>query len=353
MNLDTWQAGEVVLEKHAAVNVLLGKAQYTAADKTKILALLADLGLDTDDESPFLLLRRSRGSLLSRPSGGPVTITASGRGDWIGSVDLKLEQIRERPILNTARVMSDSAPDVLAVVEAESRPSLEMFADDIMPRVGAHRFDKVMLIDGNDTRGIDVGLMAVPGFTIDRMRSHVDDRNAAGKRIFSRDCPEFEVVTPSGQTVLVLVNHFKCKGYGSASSSNARRIEQATRVAAIYNQRKAEGVTHIAVAGDLNDTPTSAPLKPLLQATDLTDAFAHPQFNDGGHKGTYGSSTANNKIDYLLLSPALFAAVTAGGVNRTGMWPGVRPPKWPKLPEVLKESDVASDHALVWVDVAV
>jgi hypothetical protein len=44
-------------------------------------------------------------------------------------------------------------------------------------------------IEGNDDRGIDVGLMS--GFPVGTMRSHVDDlRN--NSRIFSRDCPEYE-----------------------------------------------------------------------------------------------------------------------------------------------------------------
>ncbi len=76
-------------------------------------------------------------------------------------------------------------------------------------------------------------------------------------------------------TVWVLVNHFKSKGYGSASSSNARREKQARAVAEIYQERVARS-PKVAVVGDLNDTPDSTPLGPLIQQTDLDDVMSHP-----------------------------------------------------------------------------
>jgi len=35
------------------------------------------------------------------------------------------------------------------------------------------------------------------------------------------------------------------------------------------------------VIGDLNDTPASTPLEPLISGTDLKDAFTHSAFDDG------------------------------------------------------------------------
>lgn len=42
----------------------------------------------------------------------------------------------------------------------------------------------------------------------------------------------------------------------------------------------------------------------------------HPNFDDGERPGTYANDTWCNKIDCLLLSPALFERVTAGGIDR-------------------------------------
>jgi len=52
-------------------------------------------------------------------------------------------------------------------------------------------------------------------------------------------------------------------------------------------------VEYIALIGDLNDTPDSAPLAPLKQST-LQDAFTHTAFDDDGFSGTFGLRNAGN-----------------------------------------------------------
>ena len=103
--------------------------------------------------------------------------------------------------------------------------------------------------------------------------------------------------------------------------------------------------------GDLNDTPGSAPLAPLLDQTDLKDIFKHPAFDDDGWPGTYDLCNAGNKIDYILLSPSLFDRVEAGGVFRKGMWPGSRPRRWESYEEVGRKQDAGSDHAAIWAEI--
>ncbi|HEX2114380.1 MAG TPA: endonuclease/exonuclease/phosphatase family protein [Alphaproteobacteria bacterium] len=351
MNLSTWAEGRGALEAHAKLNALLGEIDYTPARKRKMVALMVELGLEDSDEGPFVLLRRNRGSLLRRPRSGGIEITADGRADWVGSLELRVEPIDENAMRNTARVIDELRADVLGVVEAESRPALAAFNQSIIAMVGGMPFRHVMLIDGNDERGIDVGLMTRRDFPIGTMRSHVDDRAANGAAIFSRDCPEYTVAVPSGAPLVVMVNHFKSKGFGAPAASNARRQAQAERVRAIYDGLIADGVENIAVIGDLNDTPDSAPLQPLLSGTSLRDAFAHPAFDDGGFPGTFGLGNPANKIDYLLLSPALFERVLAGGVLRKGVWPGARPPRWTVYPSLTRPEEAASDHAAIWVDI--
>ncbi|MDP3474729.1 endonuclease/exonuclease/phosphatase family protein [Hydrogenophaga sp.] len=350
MNLDSWAEGRPVLERFAALSALLGQVSYSAADKAEIARLVIELGMEKTDTGPFVLLRRNRGGLLKRPQAGGVEILADGRVDWVGSLELRDEPINEHAMRNTARVISDLEADVLGVVEAESRPVLSAFNREILPAVGGKPFRHVMLIDGNDERGIDVGLMTRAGYPIGPMRSHVDDRTAENSTIFSRDCPEFEVTTPSGARLIVLVNHLKSKGFGSQATSDRKRRTQAQRIAEIYQGLIANGLENVAVIGDLNDTPASEPLKPLVGGTSLKDVSQHPAFDDGGFPGTYGASSAGNKIDYILLSPALFAWAKAGGVFRKGMWPGVRPKKWDSYAELKRPEDAASDHAALWID---
>lgn len=82
----------------------------------------------------------------------------------------------------TAQVIKDVDAHILAVVEAEHRPSLERFNDQLLGSAYRH----IMLVDGNDERGIDVGLMTKPGFPIGAITSHVDETDGATP-IFSRD----------------------------------------------------------------------------------------------------------------------------------------------------------------------
>jgi endonuclease/exonuclease/phosphatase family metal-dependent hydrolase len=350
MNLEDRAEGDAVLKDFAELNALLGRSAYRPADKARMVALLTALGLERSDTGPYAILRRNRGALLRRPQGGGVEVIADGRADWAGSLELREEPIDAVAMQNTAQAIIAVNADVLGVVEAEHRPSLKAFNDGVIRALGGTPYYGVMVIDGNDTRGIDVGLMAREGFRIGAVCSHVDDRPAGGgEPIFSRDCPDYRVTTPGGARLHVLVNHLKSKG-GVQRVSNARRLAQATRVAEIYRDLVADGAEHVAVIGDLNDTPEGAPLAPLLGGTDLRDAFLHPAFDDGGFPGTFGSCGKRDKIDYLLLSPALFARVTGGGVERRAMWPGVRPKRWEVFPELEEERDVGSDHAAIWVD---
>jgi endonuclease/exonuclease/phosphatase family metal-dependent hydrolase len=350
MNLETWAEGRAVLEAFAALNQLLGQTAYTAATRTRMAELMVQLGLERDDRGPFVLLRRNRGKLLRRPRTGGIEITADGRADWAGSLELIEEPVDEEAMRNTARAINEVNADVLAVVEAESRPVLAAFNAELLVALGGRPYRHVMLIDGNDERGIDVGLLTREAFPIGPMHSHVDDRDGRGSPIFSRDCPEYHVRTPSGADLLVLVNHLKSKGYGGTAASNARRKAQAERIRDIYQGRVEAGAEYVAVLGDLNDTPASDPLAPLLGGTDLSDAFVHPAFDDGGYPGTYGLCNAGNKIDYLLLSPGLYERVRAGGVFRKAMWPGSRPVRWQTFAQLTRREEAGSDHAVVWVD---
>lgn len=351
MNGEAYTDGKKALEAHAALGAILAKSKYTGADKAKIIRLLTELKLDkSDDGGPYAILRQNRGHLVHRARSG-IEVVAEGRADWIGWVELKREEVNEEATRNTARVINDVGADVLGVIEAESRPALARFNDTLIGAMGGVAYAHALLIDGNDERGIDVGVYTREGYEIEAIRTHVDDRDATG-RIFSRDCAHYEIRTPKGNVLHLLVNHFKSKGFGSQTDSNARRLRQAARVKDIYDGLRAREA-FVAVIGDLNDTPDSAPLVPLLRQTDLKDISEHASFDDGGRPGTFANGTAANKIDYILLSPALFSAARAGGIFRLGVWGGRNGTLFPHYPEITKAVEAASDHAAIWAEMDV
>ena len=348
--LAEWQSGAAVLAAFAQLNAILAQDKYSAADKQKIVELLKELGLGSSDDSKWVVLRQNRGNLVRRSPGQDPVVIVNGRSEWLGWVELKKEPLSDVSIQNTARVLKEMGAQVQGIVEAESRMALLGLSGTVLPNVGGTAFEHVMLIDGNDERGIDVGLMARDGWEITRIRSHVDDTDAKGV-IFSRDCAEY-TVEKNGSRLIALVNHFKSKGYGSQAANNAKRRRQAARTATIYKQLRGEGETNVVVLGDFNDSPGSVPLKPLLDDTDLQDVSTHPQFTrDAARPGTFGNCTASEKFDYILLSPALFAAVTGGAVLKKGVWGGVHGTLWPHFPEISQKVDQASDHAAIYADI--
>src|SRR5207244_1508254 len=141
-------------------------------------------------------------------------------------------------------VIRDVGGDVQAVVEADNRIALKKFSGIALQAIGGQLYEHVMLIDGNDDRGIDVALMTRSGYEIVGIASHVDDTDGQGE-IFSRDCPEFTVTTPAGERLVLLVNHLKSKGFGTQASSNKKRRRQARRVAQIYRRLTSEGQTNV------------------------------------------------------------------------------------------------------------
>ena len=158
-------------------------------------------------------------------------VAAAGRSDWIGWVELKTEPVDELAMQHTAMVIRDINADILGVVEADSRPALKRFSDALLAEVRGAPDEQVMLVDGNDDRGIDVGILARADYRLNATWTHVFDTDDQGV-IFSRDCCEYHFTTPGGDPLVVMVNHFKSKGYSAPGDPQGakRRRRQAARL---------------------------------------------------------------------------------------------------------------------------
>lgn len=64
---------------------------------------------------------------------------ATGRGAWVGGLELATEPVDETTTRMTAQDIHDVGADIQAVVEAEDRPSLDRFNTDLLAdrRIGA------------------------------------------------------------------------------------------------------------------------------------------------------------------------------------------------------------------------
>jgi endonuclease/exonuclease/phosphatase family metal-dependent hydrolase len=355
---------EPILEAYREVNLLMRRASYAPADKARMLQLLVQLDIyyvnahgairrreSVDPE--WAWLRKNRGDFDEQPHDATqdIRILADGRDDWIGWVELATEPTDETGTRMTARVIQDVGADVLGVVEAEDRPALLRFNEDLLGGMYGH----AMLIDGNDERGIDVALLTRPGFAINPIRSNVDLHDDVGV-VFSRDCPQYVVQTPSGAAIHVLVNHFKSQSGGGG----AKRRRQAAAVRAI-----AEGLVaanqHVVVLGDLNEGPPAGAtqavnLEPLYSGTSpLVDCYSLAGFQVGDRLGSYGSCGLGNRLDYIFVSRSLLPSYDGGGLFRTGLWGDrtTRPDACDTYEEMTESAHQASDHAAIYVDLDV
>jgi endonuclease/exonuclease/phosphatase family metal-dependent hydrolase len=356
--------GKPILDAYGEVNALISKSEYKPADKNRIRQLLVILDIYTKNANgairrkqvvhpKWAWLRKNRGTFDREPQDPTqdVEITASGRGSWIGWIELAKEPTNEIGTRITARVINEVNADVIGIVEAEDRPSLVRFNAELL----GGQYGHVMLIDGNDERGIDVAIMTRAGFDIVSICSNVD-RMDAGGTVFSRDCPQFEIRTPGGALVHVLVNHFKSQSGGGG----AKRKRQAVAVRAIADDLTQQG-KHVVVLGDLNEGPAvvggQAPnLMPLFDNNSpLKDCYSLPGFDVGNKPGTFDSCGLRNRLDYIFVSTSLQPSFTGGAVFRKGVWGDrvTRPTAWETYPEITQSVEQASDHSLVFVDLNV
>ncbi|RBO88303.1 endonuclease/exonuclease/phosphatase family protein [Nocardia puris] len=348
-----------VLAAHARFGAAIAEVEYAERVRREILECLEILGLLRSDSAAYARLRQVRGRLIRRPRTGDPEIVARGRSDWVGWAELTDERVDELAITHLGQVIREVGAHILALVEAENRIVAKQFTDaELCDVEGEPLYPHVMVIDGNDERGIDVGVISRGGWPVRSIRSHVDDLGPDGRRIFSRDCPVFTYDFPAGtalegQRLHVLANHFKSKGYGRQADNDRTRTRQATRVAEIYRELRDAGEDFVVVAGDLNDTPQRPPLAPLLTGTDLREIATLDGFDDGGRPGTYGNGTKSQKIDYLLLSPALAERTTGGAIFREGVWGGRNGTLFPHFPTMTAPEHAASDHAALYADIDV
>jgi endonuclease/exonuclease/phosphatase family metal-dependent hydrolase len=329
-----------VLADIQKLNQLLENDSYADPVGKEIVKIISKYELDSTKKDKWFIINEIRNKLFT-VSQNVVKLVAKGRKSWVGWLELQYEIVDEASIENTGRVIKAVGADVLCLVEVEDRTALDKFNNIILKRLKT-RYDHNLLIDGNDARGIDVGLFSK--FAIHSVRSHIDDSYmSSGKsyKIFSRDCPEYEVILPNGQTLWMLCNHFKSKGYGSQTSNDAKRKRQANRVRDIL-QRFDLTTDLVVVAGDFNDTPGREPLKNLLKTPDLFDVLSSPIFT--GERWTYQDK--QGQIDYVLVSKALFDKLQDAGIERRGIFR----PDIEHFPEVTDKTNQASDHASVWAE---
>jgi endonuclease/exonuclease/phosphatase family metal-dependent hydrolase len=273
---------------------------------------------------------------------------AKGAADWLGYVSLEKTTLADAAVDNVARVIADLDADIVSVIEVEDRLTLKGFCKDILFKkflkpAGKDPYPYIMSIQGNDARGINIGVMSrVP---INWMESHVHELTDTRYPLFSRDCLEVNLAL-TGQTPLhLLVNHFKSMGYNSADDprGDKKRLLQSSRVAELLDEHDLK-TEYVAVTGDFNAGAASPSLAPLLKKEGMYNVCEHLPADK---RGTY--RTGRDQLDYILISGALKEHLGSVRIERRGVWTA----KGEKYPTVTNRRTEASDHAAVVATVTV
>jgi endonuclease/exonuclease/phosphatase family metal-dependent hydrolase len=256
---------------------------------------------------------------------------------------------------------------ILGLQEIESYGALHNF---VQGHVGPEYkvMDGALSVQSNDPRGIDLGLLSK--FPIGRVISHRFRKNG-GKRVFSRDCLEVEVLTEERDAVLltVFICHLKSnyskydpdeepdKYAADQEKSQKRRALQVAETIAIVKESQDIDTDHFVILGDMNDTANSVALADFLSGNnplELTNVSSvipeHNEFPESTHPdspkkrkrdthkwtriGKEGKTlTTYSQLDFVLLSKALAKGVTGKAkVEQRGFTSG-------------------SDHFLLWAEV--
>jgi endonuclease/exonuclease/phosphatase family metal-dependent hydrolase len=157
--------------------------------------------------------------------------------------------------------------DVLAVQEVEHIGILKRFNAEHLDSL----YDHVALVEGNDPRLIDVGVLSklpIGAIVSHQTATHPEED---GRRVFGRDLLATEILSPRGATLFTLYNtHLKSHyvPYGAdpeagAARANARRRRQAETVARLIARHERSNGRFVLV-GDMNDPPDSPHLAPML-----------------------------------------------------------------------------------------
>jgi predicted extracellular nuclease len=206
----------------------------------------------------------------------------------------------------TADAIAGIDADVLGLQEIESLPTLKKFNEQFLSKLG---YKYQMLIDGNDPRGIDVGLLSRYPFAYERTNQF--DTQPDGKKLFSRDCLEVGIVLPSKKTLPVFINHFKSMSGGRGKTTPLRKA-QARRVAEILETRfgPRPGEADWVVLGDMNDYLPGEALTPLVSKPYLENVLLRlPEAERWTHY--YASEDTYHQLDYILLPSKLAQASKA------------------------------------------
>ena len=262
----------------------------------------------------------------------------------------------------TAGVIRATKADVIALQEVENIQVLRKFRTKFLG--GPKKYPYILVIDGNDPRQIDVGVISK--YPLQNIDTHINALKK-GKSVFSRDCLECDVVISKTKKVRLFVNHFKsmmdrkskCKG---RQATRKRRVEQISKVKQIINNKK--NLKDFVILGDFNDYRENdiqgkSAIRSFVNWNKIHDpasAMTNDQRWTHYWKGKKSCGVVDmyTQLDYILLSKSLAKKNpnTLPEIVRIGMTTKAKKYSGTRLKGITSKTK-ASDHAAVVMELTV
>jgi PAS domain-containing protein len=166
-------------------------------------------------------------------------------------------------------------------------------------------YQHVVLVEGNDMRGIDVGLLSrIPVGEV-RSNRHIrfSGKDGVTSR-FQRDVVEVTLEPDDGEPFAVWVVHLKSNS-GGREEAEPIRLPEAQQIRNMLDAELAEDPNaRIIVTGDFNDTWESRTIQTIVGSSDAALFSAGSESQDPGLV-TYDEGEFRSVIDFLLCTPAM------------------------------------------------
>lgn len=222
------------------------------------------------------------------------------------------KEIYEKKLQNLSKVLSEIAtdkipegPSIIGISEVENA---QVVKELLMTPLLKDRGWRSIVIEGPDSRGIDVGLIYNPKhFQIIEAISHNVPLEENGKKIRTRDILQVTGLL-MGDTITVMVGHWPSRSGGEAASEWKRKA-----AAQVCRDIKDKIIAlnpnaRIIIMGDLNDDPINESVtkvlgaqfdKKKIQTGGLFNPF-YPFYKKG--QGTLGYNDSWNLFDQIIVS---------------------------------------------------
>jgi len=288
------------------------------------------------------------------------------RDGWLANETLfEINDADEKRI--TGEAIKETRADVIALQEVESMEALRRFRNEYLR--GRRNYKYTLVIDGNDPRLIDLGILSK--YPLEEISTHIDEwDDELHSPLFSRDCLECDVVLPDNKRFRLFINHFKsmldkedpCNG---RRKTRRRRIKQAERVKEIVANRFPHPDIDFAILGDFNDYLESdgqgdTAIDDIVnwdRVVNVVDRLPPEEQWTHYFKGnrSCGIPETYRQLDYILLSRSLAQrnANARPKIIRQGLPKRAEQYRGPRFEGVGQNDPKASDHCPVVIELDV